>query len=268
MFITEYGLLFMALALILGIYLAGENGVRGIPHTLGLSLRFDAGFDLGFGSAITFKKVLILVVIFEFLGAFLAGGHVIRTIRKSIIEPTPIIDHPEIFVLGMVSALLATGVWLILATLIGWPVSTTQSIVGAIVGFGMVGIGVDAIQWKTIGVIGISFAFFLMKITQKIILNTATPFKNAQRSILWYIFLAGFLMALLVLFQGLESLNLELTIVKSVLVAGLTGIVIASLGRIFIAKITREAEEGLASEYAGIERIFGVMLTFAMVPMI
>ncbi len=273
MFITEYGALFMALALMVGIYLAGENGVRGIPHTLGLSLRFDAGFGLGFGSAITFKKILILAVIFEFLGAFLAGGHVITTIRKRIIEPTPIIDNPEIFVLGMVSALFAAGVWLILATIIGWPVSTTQSIVGAIVGFGMVGIGVEAVQWKTLGMIGMSwliaplfgglFAFFLMKNTQKIILDTATPFKNAQRSVLWYLFLAGFLIALLVLFQGVDYLNLELTIFKSVLVAGLTGIVIASLGRVFIAKITREAEEGLASEYAGVERIFGVMLTFA-----
>ncbi|MBF0357866.1 MAG: inorganic phosphate transporter, partial [Magnetococcales bacterium] len=98
------------------------------------------GTSVGSG-AITVKQAIIIAAIFEFAGAFIAGGAVTKTIRKGIINPESIVGNPEILIYGMLGALLGAAVWLMIATARGWPVSTTQSIVGALVGFGMAGIG-------------------------------------------------------------------------------------------------------------------------------
>ena len=96
--------------------------------------------------AITVKQAIIIAAIFEFAGAFIAGGKVTKTIRKGIIDPSSIVNHPEILVYGMLAALLAAAIWLMIASTKGWPVATTHSIVGAVIGFAVVGIGVDAVH--------------------------------------------------------------------------------------------------------------------------
>ena len=90
--------------------------------------------------ALTLKQAIIIAAIFEFAGAYLAGGEVTSTIRKGIIDPSVLSDSPELLVFGMLSALLAAATWLLIASIGGWPVSTTHSIVGGIVGFAAVGI--------------------------------------------------------------------------------------------------------------------------------
>ena len=80
-------------------------------------------------------EAIIIAMIFEFLGAYFAGGEVTSTIRKGIIDAQVMNDNPELMVYGMLSALLAAGTWLFIASIRGWPVSTTHSIVGALVGF-------------------------------------------------------------------------------------------------------------------------------------
>ena len=83
----------------------------------------------------------------------MAGGEVTSTIRKGIIDPLALEDSPDLLVFGMMSSLLAAGIWLLVASLFGWPVSTTHSIVGAIVGFAAVGISVDAVNWGKVSTI-------------------------------------------------------------------------------------------------------------------
>jgi len=146
--LVEYGSVFMILAVVLGFYMTWGIGANDVANAMGTSV--------GSG-AISVKQAIIIAAIFEFSGAFLAGGHVTKTIRKSIIDPTPIMDQPEILVWGMLSALLAAALWLTFASWMGWPVSTTHSIIGAIVGFALVGIGVDAVNWSKIGTIVLSW---------------------------------------------------------------------------------------------------------------
>ena len=165
--------------------------------------------------AITVTTAIIIAAIFEFAGAALAGGHVTKTIRKGIIDPTPIVNNPEILVFGMLAALLAAAVWLMVASARGWPVSTTHSIVGAVVGFAIAGIGVDAVQWGKIGqivaswlvspLLGGTVAFILMISIRRLILNTDNPFQNAKRWGPVYVFLVGFIIALVTLFKGPEA---------------------------------------------------------------
>ena len=142
--IVEYGSVFITLAVVLGLFMTWGIGAYDVANAMGTSV--------GSG-AISVKQAIIIAAIFEFAGAFLAGGHVTKTIRKNIIDPTPIMGNPEILVYGMLSALIAAALWLTIASWMGWPVSTTHSIIGAIVGFAIVGIGVDAVNWSKIGTI-------------------------------------------------------------------------------------------------------------------
>ena len=116
--IVEYGSVFITLAVVLGLFMTWGIGANDVANAMGTSV--------GSG-AISVKQAIIIAAIFEFSGAFLAGGHVTKTIRKSIIDPTPIIGNPEILVYGMLSSLIAAALWLTIASWRGWPVSTTRS---------------------------------------------------------------------------------------------------------------------------------------------
>ena len=139
--IAQHGTVFVGLAIIFGLYMTWGIGANDVANVMGTSV--------GSG-AITVTTAIIIAGIFEFAGAALAGGHVTATIRKGIIDPSPIVNNPEVLVFGMLAALLAAAVWLMIASTRGWPVSTTHSIVGAVVGFAIAGIGVDAVQWGKI----------------------------------------------------------------------------------------------------------------------
>ena len=261
--LVEYGSVFIILAIVLGLYMTWGIGANDVANAMGTSV--------GSG-AITIKQAIIIAAIFEFAGAFIAGGNVTKTIRKGIIDPTPILGNPEILVWGMLSALLAAALWLTVASWMGWPVSTTHSIIGAIVGFAMVGIGMDAVNWPKIGTIVISwvvspmvggtFSFLIMRSIQRFILDTDTPFRNAQRYAPIYIFFVGFLISLVTLFKGLKHLEIELNIPQSFLIAVLFGGFVAVLGRFLIVRLKMQEAESVHDQFTQIERIFGVMMLF------
>ena len=140
--ISEWGFLFIGMAVVFGLYMSWGIGANDVANAMGI--------PVGSG-AITVKQAIIIAAIFEFAGAFIAGGAVTKTIRKGIIDPSSITGSPELLVYGMLAALLAAGIWLIIASTKGWPVSTTHSIVGAIVGFAVAGIGLNAVNWAKIG---------------------------------------------------------------------------------------------------------------------
>jgi PiT family inorganic phosphate transporter len=124
----EYSTVLIVLALVFGFYMAWNIGANDVANAMGTSV--------GSG-ALTFKRAVILAAFLEFAGAFFVGSHVSDTVRKGIVDPVIFSGDPQSFVLGMLSALLAAGVWLQIASYFGWPVSTTHSIVGAIVVFGV-----------------------------------------------------------------------------------------------------------------------------------
>jgi PiT family inorganic phosphate transporter len=137
----------LVLAIGFGLYMAWGIGANDVANAMATSV----------GSrAITIKQAIIIAAIFEFLGAFLAGGEVTSTIRKGIIDSGAIGDA-NILLYGMLSALLAAAIWLTVASRVGWPVSTTHSIVGAIVGFALVAVGTDAVNWSKMGLIASSW---------------------------------------------------------------------------------------------------------------
>ncbi|MEE2954792.1 MAG: inorganic phosphate transporter [Pseudomonadota bacterium] len=261
--ISTYGPTLIILAVIFGVFMTWGIGANDVANALGTSV--------GSG-AITVKTAIIIAVIFEFAGAAIAGGNVTKTIRKGIIDPSQIGDRPELIIFGMLAALLAAGCWLALASQKGWPVSTTHSIVGAIVGFAVVGIGIEAVYWGKITqiaaswvlspVLGGGFAFLLMLSIQKFIMNAQKPFESAIKWAPVYIFLVGFVISLITLFKGLKHLKIDLSVGESLMIAGLIGAIVALIGKITINRVDINENVNSGSQISNVERVFAPMIVF------
>ncbi|MES9960570.1 MAG: inorganic phosphate transporter [Sedimenticola sp.] len=261
--ISEWGTVFIVMAVIFGLYMSWGIGANDVANAMGT--------PVGSG-AITVKQAIIIAAVFEFAGAFIAGGSVTKTIRKGIIDPSSIAGSPELLVYGMLAALLAAAIWLMIASSRGWPVSTTHSIIGAIVGFAMVGIGMDAVNWGKIGsivaswivspVVGGVIALLLMISIRKLILNTDNPFDKAKVWAPVYVFLVGWIVSLVTLFKGLKHLKLEFTAIESVLVATVFGIIVALIGKMMISKVKIDENADKDYHYASVEKVFTPLMIF------
>ena len=261
--IATYGTIFLVLAIIFGFYMTWGIGANDVANAMGTSV--------GSG-AVTVKQAIIIAAIFEFAGAFIAGGNVTSTIRKGIVDPSSLVDQPEILVFGMLAALLAAAVWLMAASWRGWPVSTTHSIVGALIGFAIAGIGMDAVHWGKVGQIAASWvispalggflAFLLMMSIRKVILNTEHPFESAKKWGPAYVFLVGFIISLVTMFKGLKHLKLELTTSESFIGAVIFGLILAFISWILMRKIQVDKEADRDYHFASVEKIFVPMMVF------
>lgn len=260
----DYANTYMILVIIFGLFMAWGIGANDVANAMGTSV----------GSrALTLKQAVIVAAVFEFAGAYLAGGEVTKTIRKGIIDANLLSTMPngsEILIFGMLAALLAAAIWLLIASYFGWPVSTTHSIVGAIVGFAAVGIGVEAVKWSKVGSIVMSWfgapmlaaliSFIIFRSVQKLILDTDRPFENAKRYVPVYIFLAGFVISLVTLFKGLKHIGLEFDAVTNIQLAVVVGLVIMMIGQFFIRRIQVDEAADKDFHYANVERVFAVLM--------
>lgn len=259
----EFSLWYLGLAAAFGLFMAWGIGANDVANAMATSV----------GSrALTIKQAILVAAIFEFSGAFLAGGQVTSTIRNGIIDVTSVGDNPELLIFGMLAALLAAAVWLLIASHKGWPVSTTHSIVGAIVGFAVVGIGLDAVHWSKVGTIAASWvvsplvagflSFFIFMSVQKLILGTKNPLKNARRYVPVYIFAVGFILALVTMLKGLKHVGLDLSRGESVAVAIISGCITMSIGIFAIRRIKEEPGLDTDFRFTNVERIFGILMVF------
>lgn len=259
----EFSLWYLGLAAAFGLFMAWGIGANDVANAMATSVG---------ARALTLKQAIIVAAVFEFAGAFLAGGQVTATIRKGIIDASQIVDRPEHLVYGMLAALLAAGIWLLVASRRGWPVSTTHSIVGAIVGFAMVGIGMDSVHWGKVGQIAVSWvaspilsgaiAFAIFMSVQKLILNTDQPFDNARKYVPIYIFLVGFIMALVTLLKGLTHVGLDFDGPVTYAIAAGVGLLTMCIGILGIRRVSIIPGENAEFRFRSVERIFGVLMIF------
>ena len=263
--IAEYGTILLAMACLFGFFMAWGVGANDVANAMGTSV--------GSG-ALTIKQAILIAILLEFAGAYLAGGSVTDTIRKGIIDPTmpELMASPDLLVYGMLAALLAAGSWLLIATHYGWPVSTTHSIIGAIVGFAAVGISPDAVSWGKVSTIFASWivsplmsgvmAFIIFMSVQKLILDTETPFKNAKRYVPLYMLLVGFIMSMVTLIRGLSHLGLPLDFTESILLSLFAGVVLMLISKAALSRIKEDRQADKNFHYSSVERVFGVMMIF------
>jgi len=259
--IAEYGTVFIILAIIFGLFMAWGIGANDVANAMATSVG---------SKALTIKQAVIIAAIFEFAGALLAGGQVTKTIRKGMVDSDLLASTPELLVFGMLASLLAAGLWLLIASFYGWPVSTTHSIVGAIVGFAAVGIGFEAVHWAKVGSIAMSWvvspllagtiAFLLFNSVQKLILNTSDPLANAKKYVPYYMFLVGFIIALVTLFKGLKHVGLEMSAMENYIIAMLLGLVVMFIGKAKIKRIKFDPSEDKDFHFTNVEKIFAVLM--------
>ena len=215
------------------------------------------GTSVGSG-ALTLKKAVIIAAVLEFSGAFLVGSHVTKTVRKGIVNPEIFQNNHLIFVYGMLAALLAAAVWLQLASYNGWPVSTTHSIVGAILGFGTVVGGFQAIYWGKVASIVASWvvsplfsgtiSFLIFSILRHKIIYAPDPVRAAKKATPILVFCVFFILTLVLVFKGLKNLHLDLSFQQALICASITGIITALLSKMLVQAVKSENEQTRKTE--------------------
>ena len=261
--ILEYGSFLLITGCVFGFFMAWGIGANDVANAMGTSVG---------ARALTLFQAILVACIFEFAGAYLAGGEVTSTIRKDIIDPNILSGSPDLLVYGMLSSLLAAGTWLLIASYKGWPVSTTHSIVGAIVGFAAVGISMDAVVWNKVTAIISSWvvsplmagtiSFLIFKSVQILILDTEDPFANAKKFVPGYMFLVGFVIAMVTFLKGLKHVGLDLSFQQSLLFSSAFGVVIALLGTAFLKGVDNSSKQRGDVVFDGVERVFAVLMVF------
>ncbi|MEC6824351.1 inorganic phosphate transporter [Photobacterium piscicola] len=259
--LANYGTLLIGVAAFFGLLMAIGIGANDVANAMGTSVG---------SKALTVKQAIIIAMIFEFAGAYLAGGEVTDTIRKGVIETSLYAAHPETLVFGMMSALLAAGTWLLVASFMGWPVSTTHSIIGAIIGFACVSVGTNAVDWHSIqGIVGSwlitpfiagIFAYLIFISAQRLIFDTDNPMANAKRFVPVYMFITAMVIALVTIKKGLKHIGLHLTTGEAWIASIAISFVIMVVGYFYIQRKYADDDLVDSNGYAGVESVFSVLM--------
>ncbi|MCD6120613.1 MAG: inorganic phosphate transporter [Spirochaetales bacterium] len=243
----------LIIAILTSLYMAWNIGANDVANSMGTSV--------GSG-ALTLKKAVIIAGVFEFLGAFLVGKHVTNTISKGIVNPA--LFELNIFAIGMLSSLIAASLWVTIATYLGLPVSTTQSIVGAIMGFSAV-LNIHLICWgKVIDIVtswiispfsGALIAYIIFLIIKKTILSKNNPIEAAKKTLPLFIFFTFFVMSMSIIYKGLTNLALDFGLVYSLLISALAGLAAMIIGYILLRRYNYEYENN-EDKYNKLEKLF------------
>ncbi len=259
-FMLAHSGMFIGFAAVVAFLMAWGIGANDISNAMGTSVGTKT---------LTVKQAIVIAIIFEFLGAYLAGGEVVSTIKDGILSPECAIPAQDL-VLGMISAMLSAGLWLIVATLFSWPVSTTHSIIGALVGFGVVASGIEAVQWGAFGgivgswvitpaIAGV-FAFFLFVHIQRFIFCKFHPLKHAKRIAPYYVFLTVLIISVVTLDKGLKHVNIELTANESWLLGLGISIFAGIIAKILFGFLHFDQTLEAKKHYANVEKLFSVLM--------
>tara|TARA_B110000014_G_scaffold259363_1_gene247053 strand:+ start:55 stop:1293 length:1239 start_codon:yes stop_codon:yes gene_type:complete len=232
------------LACIFAFYMAWTIGANDVANAMAPAV----------GSGVlTLRNAIIIAALAEFLGAVLVGSSVTSTIRKGIVSPSLFQNDPSIFMLGMTSALLGAALWLHAATLFGMPVSTTHSIVGAVIGFGLIAKGPSSLDYWTLskivmswfvspffgGFLGFSVFYFIReKILNQENRDAATRFYAP-----YILFFTSVILLQSFVFKAMKNLNLPVNFFTILLSGCILGGVIAFVSRKFLARFEIEEDK-------------------------
>ncbi len=236
------------LTIIFGFYMAWNIGANDVSNAMGTSVG---------SKALTLKKAVIIAAILEFCGAFFLGSHVSNTIQQGIIPPEVFSQNLEIFVIGMLGSLIATGIWLNLASYLRLPVSSTHAIVGAVIGFGAVAGGIASIQWGEVLSIVLSWlaapllsgsiAYIVFHFIQRRILFSFRPLVETKKIIPFIVFIAITFFSTSLIYNGLSNLHLNLTFQHALLIGILIGIIAGITAAILVRRIPISSKTKIAA---------------------
>ncbi|MBS4163367.1 putative phosphate permease [Candidatus Protochlamydia amoebophila] len=228
----------LILILITGFYMAWSIGANDVANAMGTSV--------GSGS-LTLRQAVLIAAVLEFCGAFFFGSHVSKTVQSGIIDPDIFIYDPKLLVFGMLASLGSVGMWLQLASYFGWPVSTTHSIVGAIVGFGIVFGGIKAVYWKEVcyiitswifsPILGGIIAYYIFSLLRKRIFYALNPLEETRRLTPFLVFVVTLILAVILIFEGLHNLNVEFSLTSKILMTLAIGLMGSFVSYLLVRRI-------------------------------
>jgi len=261
--LAQYGQVLVFVAALFGFIMAYGVGANDVANAMGTSVG---------SKALTIKQAIIIAAVFEFSGAFFAGGEVTNTIRSGIVDSTVFAQVPHLLAYGMIASLLAAGTWLLVATYYGWPVSTTHSIVGAIIGFSAVGIGIDSVKWDEVGgivgswvvtpVLAGILAYLIFMSAQRLIFDTENPLAAAKKYVPFYMVFAAFMMAFVTVTKGLKHVGLHLTSTEGFLLCVGIAVGVGLIGKFAISRVKIDPDADKEMHFNNVEKIFGILMIF------
>ncbi len=247
----------LSFAVIACIYMACNIGANDVANAMGTSVG---------SKTLTFKQAILVAAIAEFVGAFFVGGHVSDTIRKGMLDPTMFEVVPYHLVYGMISALVAAALWLHIASYLGWPVSTTHSIVGGVVGFGVVAGGMDVINWGKVGqvvlswvvspVMGGLFAFLVFKFISKNVFSKRTPLLHAKKILPYMVFFVFVILSNAMVYKGLKNLHLDLSFIQALIISLAVGVFAFTVSKYLVKKVPYDSSWNLQKQFHETENVF------------
>lgn len=258
--ISQYGSILIFVTAIFAFFMAFGVGANDVSNAMGTSV--------GSGT-ITAKQAIIIAMFFEAGGAYLAGGEVTETIKSGVIDAMEFSLQPEVLVFGMMASLFASGLWLLIASKMGWPVSTTHSIIGAIIGFACITVGPHSVDWSNIkNIVGswfitpvvaaiLAYAIFIS--TQKLIFDTEKPLKNAQKYGPYYMGLTVFVLCIVTFTKGLKHVGLNLTGVEIALFSVAISVVTIICSYFYFRSHSFISKMRKKGAFSGVEKVFSIL---------
>ena len=233
----DINLILLILALVVGLYSAINIGANDVANSMATSVA---------SGALSSRQAVLVAGIFNLLGAVFVGSHVANTIKKGLIDPSRFADNPNLLLYGMLAAVLGSALWVNIATYFKLPVSTTHSIIGAVVGFGLVSVGFGGINWRIVLFVVLSWivspifggliAFCIFNVIKKFILSSSKPIEQAKKIGPFFSGLVAFILALAILYKGLKNLRLNLPPLEALLISFGVGVIGFLLGRLLLKR--------------------------------
>ncbi len=221
----DVSLVILIFSLLAGFYSAINIGANDVANAMATSVA---------SGVLSVKKAVFVSAIFNLFGAIFVGTHVTNTIRKGLIDPLQFADTPHLLQLGMMATVLGSALWVNLATYLRLPVSTTHSIIGGIIGFGLVSVGFSGITWKVVVFVILSWiisplfgglvSFIIFTIIKKFILSSQDPISQVKKIGPFFIGIVGFILSLATIYEGLENLHLNLPFFRAFIISSFVGI--------------------------------------------
>jgi len=239
------------------VYMACNIGANDVANAMGTSVG---------AKSLTFRQAVLVAAIAEFAGAVLVGGHVSDTVRKGMVDPNLFADMPMHLVYGMISALVAASIWLHIASSLGWPVSTTHSIVGAVVGFGFIAGGADAVHWGKVGSVVMSWivspvmgglvAYGVFRFITVFILDRDDPVAQSKKLVPFMVFVVFVILAISMVYKGLKNLKLHLGFLDALTISLIVGAIAFVIAKILVQKVKAVTPSDLTQQFISTEHIF------------
>lgn len=253
-------MIYFIIACVLGLFMTWGVGANDLANVMSPSLG---------SKAFSTSRALLIAILFETAGAFFGGTDVTHTMRHGIIETNALPDNMTL-IYGMLALLFSCMFWINLASYMGLPVSITHSTVGALVGFGAIILGINAIKWNEVARIAISWvssplfagvaSYILFISVQKLILGKEDPYASAKANLPYYFLLVGILLGHMILIKGLERINIDWVWGHDMLIDFSCGMLLFLIGHWYVKRFDVRKNNGRHEQFKGVEEMFGILL--------